>query len=426
MNQYGKYKPSGIEWIGEIPEHWDLVLLKRKLDGLKDGTHGTYLRTNKGRPLLSAKNVYFDGIKISDNESLISEENHDEIVKNGYPQYGDLLLTIVGTIGRCFVYNLEYPLAFQRSVLFLRFKKRVNPKYYYYFFQSPLFSNRLLSLAKTSAQSGVYMNDVAESIVLELPKQEQTAIANYLDEKTAQIDDLIAKKQRLIDLLNEEKTATINQAVTKGLNTDAPMRDSGISWLEEIPAHWEVKKLKYLAWAINEKTEYDIEFKISLENIESKTGRLISLENENNFQGELRKFQKGDVLFNKLRPYLAKAYLADKNGGCLGELLIFRSKGELIPTFLFYRVLSYDFIKIVDSSTYGSKMPRASWDDFISQLLIPYPQNGEQTAIANYLDRKTDQMDDVISKTHHEIELLHEYRTALISEAVTGKIDVRI
>jgi len=140
----------------------------------------------------------------------------------------------------------------------------------------------------------------------------------------------------------------------------------------------------------------------------------------------LRKFQKGDVLFNKLRPYLAKAYLADKNGGCLGELLIFRSKGELIPTFLFYRVLSYDFIKIVDSSTYGSKMPRASWDDFISQLLIPYPQNGEQTAIANYLDRKTDQMDDVISKTHHEIELLQEYRTALISEAVTGKIDVRI
>ncbi|PIV20862.1 MAG: restriction endonuclease subunit S [Deltaproteobacteria bacterium CG03_land_8_20_14_0_80_45_14] len=426
MKRYEKYKPSGVDWIGEIPEHWDLVLLKRKLDGLKDGTHGTYLRTNKGRPLLSAKNVYFDGIKISDNESLISEENHDEIVKNGYPQYGDLLLTIVGTIGRCFVYNLEYPLAFQRSVLFLRFKKRVNPKYYYYFFQSPLFSNRLLSLAKTSAQSGVYMNDVAESIVLELPKQEQTAIANYLDEKTAQIDDLIAKKQRLIDLLNEEKTATINQAVTKGLNTDAPMRDSGISWLEEIPANWEVKKLKYLAWAINEKTEYDIEFKISLENIESKTGRLISLENENNFQGELRKFQKGDVLFNKLRPYLAKAYLADKNGGCLGELLIFRSKGELIPTFLFYRVLSYDFIKIVDSSTYGSKMPRASWDDFISQLLIPYPQNGEQTAIANYLDRKTDQMDDVISKTHHEIELLQEYRTALISEAVTGKIDVRI
>ena len=119
MKRYEKYKPSGVDWIGEIPEHWDLVLLKRKLDGLKDGTHGTYLRTNKGRPLLSAKNVYFDGIKISDNESLISEENHDEIVKNGYPQYGDLLLTIVGTIGRCFVYNLEYPLAFQRSVLFL-------------------------------------------------------------------------------------------------------------------------------------------------------------------------------------------------------------------------------------------------------------------------------------------------------------------
>src|SRR4030067_1307881 len=197
MNQYEKYKPSGIEWIGEIPEHWNIVLLKRELDGLKDGTHGTYSRTNKGKPLLSAKNVYFDAIKITDNESLISEEDHDEIVKSGYPQYGDLLLTIVGTIGRCFVYNLQYPLAFQRSVLFLRFNKRVSPKYYFHFFQSPLFSNRLLSLAKTSAQSGVYMNDVAESIVLELPKQEQTAIANYLDQKTTEIDDLIAKKQKL-------------------------------------------------------------------------------------------------------------------------------------------------------------------------------------------------------------------------------------
>ena len=196
-------------------------------------------------------------------------------------------------------------------------------------------------------------------------------------------------------------------------------KPSGIEWIGEIPEHWEMKKLKYLVRTINEKPDHDIDLKLSLENIESKTGRLISPENGNDLQGELRKFQKGDVLFNKLRPYLAKAYLADQDGGCVGELLVLRSKGELIPEFLFYRVLSYGFIRIVDSSTYGSKMPRASWNDFISQLLIPYSQNEEQSAIANYLDRKTAQIDDLIAKKQKLIDLLNEEKTAIINQAVT-------
>jgi len=196
-------------------------------------------------------------------------------------------------------------------------------------------------------------------------------------------------------------------------------KPSGIEWIGKIPDHWKVKKLKYLVWTINEKAENDTNFRISLENIESNTGRLIGLENANSFQGELRKFQKGDVLFNKLRPYLAKVYLADNDGVCLGELLILRSKGESLPKFLFYRVLSYGFVKIVDSSTYGSKMPRASWDDFISQLLIPYPQNEEQTAIANYLDRKTGKIDELITKKQKLIDLLNEEKTAIINQAVT-------
>jgi len=409
MKRYKKYKPSGIEWIGEIPEHWTLA------------TVGRVSNLGRGRVISS--------IEIGENPgefpvySSQTENNGVMGYLNSFNFKGEYVTwtTDGANAGTVFFRKGKFNCTNVCGTIQPKNWEQIDLRFIPYFLNlGTKYSVRLDINPKL-------MNNMMAKIPIVIPpKEEQTAIANYLNYKTAQIDDLIAKKYRFIDLLNEEKTAIINQAVTKGLDPNTPMKDSGIHWLEEIPANWEVKKLKYLAWAINEKTEYDIEFKISLENIESKTGRLISLENENNFQGELRKFQKGDVLFNKLRPYLAKAYLADKNGGCLGELLIFRSKGELIPTFLFYRVLSYDFIKIVDSSTYGSKMPRASWDDFISQLLIPYPQNDEQTAIANYLDRKTDQMDDVISKTHHEIELLQEYRTVLISEAVTGKIDVRI
>ena len=407
MKRYKKYKPSGIEWIGEIPEHWTLA------------TVGRVSNLGRGRVISS--------IEIGENPgefpvySSQTENNGVMGYLNSFNFKGEYVTwtTDGANAGTVFFRKGKFNCTNVCGTIQPKNWEQIDLRFIPYFLNlGTKYSVRLDINPKL-------MNNMMAKIPIVIPpKEEQTTIANYLNYKTAQIDDLIAKKQKLIDLLNEEKTVIINQAVTKGLNPDTPMKDSGIPWLGEIPANWEVKKLKYLAWAINEKTEYDIEFKISLENIESKTGRLISLENENNFQGELRKFQKGDVLFNKLRPYLAKAYLADKNGGCLGELLIFRSKGELIPTFLFYRVLSYDFIKIVDSSTYGSKMPRASWDDFISQLLIPYPQNDEQTAIANYLDRKTDQMDDVISKTHHEIELLQEYRTVLISEAVTGKIKV--
>ena len=431
MKQYARYKSSGIEWIGEIPDHWEVRKLKYvgqvQLSGVDKKNEPEEIKVLLCNYIDVYKNEFIDD-SLSFMEASATKNEIERFALNR----GDVLITKDSETpddiaNPAFVRVEKVEIICGYHLAHIRTNRDIMiGEFLFRLFQSPDFNAKFTVNAHGITRYGLSIDDIKSTKVLLPTVNEQTGISNYLDRKTAQIDELIAKKQKLSDLLNEEKTAIINQAVTKGLNPTAPMKHSGIPWLGEMPANWEVKKLKYLAWAINEKTEYDIEFKISLENIESKTGRLISLENENNFQGELRKFQKGDVLFNKLRPYLAKAYLADKNGGCLGELLIFRSKGELIPTFLFYRVLSYDFIKIVDSSTYGSKMPRASWDDFISQLLIPYPQNDEQTAIANYLDRKTDQMDDVISKTHHEIELLREYRTALISEAVTGKIDVRI
>ena len=245
----------------------------------------------------------------------------------------------------------------------------------------------------------------------------------YLDGKCGEIDKLIANKQRIIALLQEERAAMINQAVTRGLNPQAKLKDSGIEWLGNVPEGWDVKKLKYLVDVVDEAVK-ETNFLIAVENIESKTGRIINWDSDKTYQGTINRFHKGDTLFNKLRPYLAKVYYAECEGGCIGELLILRPKGQLHDMFLFYRVISKDFIDTVDGSTYGTKMPRASWGDFISQLLTPIPPLPEQQDIVEYIDQETARIDGILSRTRREIELLQEYRTALISDVVTGKVKV--
>jgi len=254
--------------------------------------------------------------------------------------------------------------------------------------------------------------------------RELKVIADFLDKKTALIDSLVEKKKRQIELLKEQRQAVINQAVTKGLNPNVEMKDSGIEWLGKIPKHWRVKRLKYLVSLVNDKSESNdnYDYRIALENIEGFTGRIIgtceTLENGGNI------FQKGDVLFNKLRPYLCKVFVAPRDGLATGELLVLRCNNLSINQFVFFRLLSNCFIDVINGSTYGTKMPRAN-GEFIGNLEIPFPNIDEQATIVEYLKKHFAESDDAISKAEKQIELLQEYRTALISEAVTGKIDVR-
>lgn len=216
------------------------------------------------------------------------------------------------------------------------------------------------------------------------------------------------------------------------------LHSSGVSWLQQKPSHWQIKRLKFSTELINSKISVEdspLPY-LGLEHIESWTGRKIDGEISNS-EGLASSFVVGDVLFGKLRPYLAKVHLAQQDGLISSEALVVRSKDELHAEFLKYYMLSRDFINIVDSSTYGSKMPRASWD-FIGNLPILLPEVEEQKAIARFLDFKTAQIDALISamggsgtssvasdKKRSMVALLQEYRSALITNAVTGKIDVR-
>jgi type I restriction enzyme S subunit len=200
-------------------------------------------------------------------------------------------------------------------------------------------------------------------------------------------------------------------------------QDSGVKWLGEIPEHWEQKRFKFSVNLINNKIEAEnsnLSY-MGLEHIESWTGKKIEDKNASS-EGIGSHFLPNDVLFGKLRPYLAKVYLSDIEGLASTEALVLRCKNNIFPKFLKYYILSRDFINIVDSSTFGAKMPRASWD-FIGNLFFIFPPLNEQQKIAQFLDYKTKQIDELIRKKETLIEKLNEKRTALISHAVTKGLD---
>jgi restriction endonuclease S subunit len=253
---------------------------------------------------------------------------------------------------------------------------------------------------------------------------EQTQIANFLDQKTAQIDRLIEQKEKLLKLLAEKRTAIITQAVTKGLDPDVEMKDSGIDWLGEIPKHWGAKPLKHVVALINEKLDElgDLPY-LGLEHIESWTSKRI-VDINARADGVVSRFQSNDVLFGKLRPYLAKVYLANFEGGASTEALVLRGGGQVVPEFLKYFLGSDLLIDVINSSTYGSKMPRASWN-FIGHLPMVLPHTDVQKEIVIYLSDKVEKIGSSIFKIQKSINHLKEYREALITAAVTGQIDVR-
>lgn len=209
-----EFKPSGIEWIGDIPEKWKTMKLKHVLSDYQDGTHASYKRVLSDYPLLSAKNVFEEGIKITDEESTISESDFKSIVSNGFPKQGDIAICCVGTIGRCCLYTLSEPQAFQRSVTFLRTNRKILNNYLVYLMRSDIANPQYVMYAKTSAQSGIYMEALVNFKIVIPPKKEQMIIVSYLDKKCSAIDNQISKIERQIELLKEYKQSIITECVT--------------------------------------------------------------------------------------------------------------------------------------------------------------------------------------------------------------------
>lgn len=199
------------------------------------------------------------------------------------------------------------------------------------------------------------------------------------------------------------------------------MKPSGIDWIGDIPDEWDITKVRFVTKLRSEQGFYNSDDKyIGLENISSYTGEYISTESEYD-AGIYDLYKTGDLLFSKLRPYLAKALIADDCGFCTGELAVIKEyNGDI--RYLFYYMLSDGFLKMVDASTYGAKMPRASWD-YIKNLQIPVIGKAEQQAIADFLDKECGQIDSIAADLEKQIALLQQYKKSLITETVTKGLD---
>lgn len=311
------------------------------------------------------------------------------------------------------------------AYLILELSNKFDPHYANYLFRNGSMVSHYLIASKGvgTIQRNLYWGNLRRTPIFIPPLSEQQKIAQFLDDKTAKIDQAVDLAEKQIALLKEHKQILIQNAVTRGLNPDVPLKDSCVEWIGQVPEHWEVKKLKFVLTLSNKKEESKNSNKryIGMENIESFTGKIndIPLIAE----GIANSFYKDEILFGKLRPYLAKSYLADFDGICSTEFLVYRSTKVLNNRFALNIFLSYGFIDAVNASTYGSKMPRAN-AEFISNMFLAIPPLSEQKQIIDYLDKQTAKIDQAIALKTAHIEKLKEYKSVLINDVVTGKVRV--
>lgn len=429
MKKYDSYKDSGIEWIGEIPSHWEVKKVKN-LTKLQGGyAFKSDLFSTEGTPVIRigdiSDNINFDECKKIDEDKIPKEYLLDQ---------NDTLIALSGaTTGKtCFINSIPPKAYINQRVARIMFSNKL----LYYIVNSGFFQEQILLTASGSAQENI-SNSQIENLELSISNspEEQTSIANFLDLKTSEIDELIADKKRLLELYEEEKTAIINQAVTKGLDPNVPMKDSGIEWLGEIPEHWEVKKLKYFA-RINptkNQTFKDFEDEIVFLPMEK-------VKEDGRYEDDLTKpvnelwngytyFEKGDILIAKITPCFENgkgallSNLKTNFGFGSTEFHVIRVNSAN-PNFVFYVTRSHAFMKTGEALMTGAAGQKRVPTDFISEFALAIPSNDEQQSIVHHIESECSKIDFKKARTEELIELLTEYRTALISEAVTGKIKV--
>lgn len=417
-NRYDKYKDSGIAWIGEIPEHWEIKRLKNVCS-----TNNASLSDK------TSKEFEFNYVDIGSVSFELGIHKTEKYTFQNAPsrarkiaRLGDIIVSTVRTYLRAIdIINSgeKEKYIYSTGFAILSPLKNILSEFMIYICRSEYFTNQV-SIYSTGINYPSINDTALKMINIVMPTlSEQQTIAAYLDQKCGEIDELITLQEEMITKLQSYKQSVITEAVTKGLDKNVPLRDSGIEWIGEIPKHWEVKRLKNVCSQINikENSKRNSLPYIGLENIESGSGRYIDTISE--IEGMANRFCKNNVLFGKLRPYLSKVYLAEKDGICSPEFIVYDTKSNN-SRFIHKLLLSQPFIDVVNSSTYGAKMPRAN-SGFINNIYVQIPPLSEQQSIADYLDQRCSEIDELISIKQQKIEKLKEYKKSLIFECVTGK-----
>lgn len=405
-----QYKDSKIEWIGQIPMDWEITklgsLYTQRYEKVSDKDYPPLSVTMQGiLPQLETAAKTEDG----DNRKLVCK--------------GDFAINSRSDRrGSCGISPYDGSVSLINTIL--KPRGEMNPFFYNWLFHTSLFADEFYKwghgivddLWTTRWQEMKNISVVTPSL------EEQQRIADYLNKKCAEIEELIELQEQMIARLTDYRQSIITEAVTKGINPNAQLVPSGISWIGCIPEGWEISRFKSYINLHNEKGSESAKIKVNLENIESKSGRY--LPSDSRYEGEGTSFKKGDVLFGKLRPYLAKVLAPNFEGSAMGDIYVFRPTAKVDAYFLKFALLSDTFVNIVDSSTYGTKMPRANWE-FISCMPIILPPLNEQKDIASYLEGKCAEIDLLITMKQQKIEMLKDYKKSLIFECVTGKKEIK-
>lgn len=441
MKTYEKYKDSGAEWIGDIPAKWSLKKLKFVVNGnLKYGANESAEFEDNNNPRYIRITDFGEDGKLRDDtfKSLPLEVAEGYLLSDG-----DILFARSGaTVGKTFQFKNYKGLACHAGYLIKASpdEKQITSDFLYYYTKSRSYENWRDSIFMRATIQNIGADKYS---VLKVPipdLDEQTSIAEYLDKETERIDEIVEKKKRLIELLKEERQAIINQAVTRGINPDVKLKPSGIEWLGDIPAHWKTRRLKYVAniqVSNVDKKSHDNETAILLCNyvdvyknefIDDAINFMEATASEN----EIHKFliKAGDVIITKdseTPDDIANPALAIKdfeNVICAYHLAQIRpDRVNLIGEFLLrlFQTKTYtSYFEVAANGVTRYGMPLGA----ITGVWIPLPPRSEQDAICHEAKIKTGKIDATISKIAKEIDLIKEYRTALISEVVTGKIKV--
>lgn len=413
--RYESYKDSGVEWLGEVPEHWIIAKTSR------------FFKIAMGQTILK-EDLVDDGLwpvfSATDGDHYFGLINNPQ-VRLGV---GDLVIPARGnSIGA--VKIVKEPATTTQTTIYCKnlASEQLIAEYVYYFMRG--FRNSLFYFTQTAIPQ-ITVDEVGSNPISLPPVSEQLSIAQFLDQETAKIDNLIAEQQRLIALLKEKRQTVISHAVTKGLNPNVPMKDSGVEWLGEVPEHWDILKGSYIGSLFGSEQvieslitdEGDIPFikvaSLSLNDFNITSWDWFINQKEStqfNLRSNFIVFPKrGAAIFTNKVNIVERPSLIDPN------LMGWELCDRVINKFIAFVLKSRRIDELADVST----VPQIN-NKHINPEKFPIPPIQEQKIIVSFLDRETAKIDNLIAESTNVISLLKERRSALISSAVTGKIDVR-
>ena len=439
---YEKYAYSDY-FKAELPAEW----MEKRLSYISaydrnsfvDGPFGSDLKSSdykeSGVPLIQLNNIR-DGKHVLQNYKFITEKKRVELSRHVALPNDIVIAKMAEPVARSAIVSDKYPeyVIVADCVKLSPDLSLINLNFLNWAINSDLVKMNAELVSSGTTRIRISLGELKKLKIPYPSLIEQQAIANFLDHETAKIDTLIDKQKTLIRLLQEKRQAVISHAVTKGLNPDAPMKDSGAEWLGEVPEHWEVQRLKYITThndeVLSEKTknEYEIQYvdigsvsaidgivdinKMSFETAPSRARRLV---------------KDGDIIVSTVRTYLkaiAPIINPPINLVVSTGFAVIRPTEGLYKDYASYFLRSNVFIANVVSRSVGVSYPAINSSDLVD-IYICKPEYEEQIEISSYLAKQSEKIDDLIVKAGQQIELMKERRTALISAAVTGKIDVR-